>query len=165
MAAHDHDGEKSRSQSKREHRALKDLGEELVRLSRRQLDSIPMDEETREAIEAARDMKRAALQRQYRFIAARLAEDDAESIREGLQASLRPAAVEIARLHEAETWRDRLIEGDEDDVAAAMERYADCDRGRLCQLVRNARREREQERAPKSARQLFRYLRELAESP
>ena len=40
----------------------------------------------------------------------------------------------------------------------------DLDRQHLRQLVRNAIRERDQEKPPKSARALYRYLRDLRES-
>ena len=58
--------EKSRSQVKREFRELKDLGIQLVGLSKGQLCAIPLSEDTRDALLAAKRMTRAALQRQYR---------------------------------------------------------------------------------------------------
>ena len=67
-------------------------------------------------------------------------------------------------MHEVELWRDRLLSGDESHLAAFVERHPGCDRTNLRRLVRNAKKERELEKPPKSARQLFRYLRQLAES-
>ena len=70
---------------------------------------------------------------------------------------------EVAALHEAERWRDELLSADEHQIAAFVERYPECDRTRLRQIVRNARKEHDLDKPPKSARQLFRFLRQLFE--
>jgi ribosome-associated protein len=46
-------------------------------------------------------------------------------------------------------------------MANLLDTCPDVDRQHLRQLVRNAIRERDQEKPPKAARALFRYLREL----
>lgn len=153
--------EKSRSEVKREFRELKDLGIRLAGLSKGQLRAIPLSDKTRDALVAAQAMTRTALQRQYRYLSSLLAEEDLAAIHAALAGALKPHADQVAALHEAEQWRDRLLSDDESALAAVMERYPDCDRTHLRRLVRNAMKEREQDSPPKSARQLFRYLREL----
>jgi ribosome-associated protein len=157
--------EKSRSQVKREFRDLKNLGIQLVALSKGQLKAIPMSEATRDALLATKVLTKTALQRQYRHLTSVLAEEDVEALRAGLAGELKPHADEVAAIHEAEQWRDRLLSGDETQIAAVVEKYPECDRTRLRQLVRNTRKETELGKPPKTARQLFRYLRELGRQP
>ena len=71
---------KSRSQVKREFGELKDLGKQLVGLSRGQLQGIPLSQGMREAVLAARGMARGALQRQLRHVSSLMAEEDVASI-------------------------------------------------------------------------------------
>jgi ribosome-associated protein len=155
--------EKSRSQIKREFRELKNLGIQLAGLSKGQLRAIPLSEDTRDAVLAAKGMTRTALQRQYRYLSSLLAEEDVAAIRAALAGELQPHAEEVAALHEAEHWRDKLLSADERQLAAFFERYPECDRTHLRQLVRNAKKERDLDKPPRSARQLFRYLRQLFE--
>ncbi len=157
--------EKSRSQVKREFRELKDLGIQLAGLSKGQLRAIPLSEGTRDALLAGKGMTRTALQRQYRHLSSLLVEEDVAAIRAALSGELQPHAEEIAALHEAEDWRDKLLSADEGRLTAFVERYPECDRTHLRQLVRNAKKERDLDKPPKSARQLFRYLRLLSEQP
>jgi len=81
--------EKSRSQVKREFRALKDLGIQLARLSKGELRALPLSEETRDAVLAAKGMTRTALQRQYRYLSSLLAkEEDLAALRAALTGRL-----------------------------------------------------------------------------
>jgi ribosome-associated protein len=110
-------------------------------------------------------MTRTALQRQYRHLSSLLVEEDVAAIRAALSGELQPHAEEIAALHEAEDWRDKLLSADEGRLTAFVEQYPGCDRTHLRQLVRNAKKERDLDKPPRSARQLFRYLRQLSEQP
>ena len=161
MTENSQQDEKSRSQIKREFRELKDLGIRLAGLSKGQLRAIPLSDGTRDALLAAKGMTRTALQRQYRHVSSLLAREDVAAIRAALAGQLQPHAREVAALHEAERWRDKLLSADEGQLAAFAERYPECDRTHLGQLVRNAKNERDLNKPPRSARQLFRYLRQL----
>jgi ribosome-associated protein len=155
--------EKSRSQIKRDLRALKDLGIRLAGLSKGQLHKIPLSDETRAAVLAAQGMARNALQRHYRYIASLLRDEDVAAIRAALGVELRPHVEDVAKLHEAERWRDELLSGDERQFAAYVERYPGFDRTHVRLLVRNARKELDLAKAPRSARLLLRYLRRLSD--
>ena len=157
--------DKSRSQIKREFRELKDLGKRLAGLSEGQLRAIPLSERTRDALLATRRMTRNALQRQYRHLSSLMAGEDVAAIRAALAGQLQPHAEEVAALHEAERWRDELLSTGEVRLDALVERYPGCDRTHLRQLVRNANKERDLGKPPRSARLLFRYLRSLVEQP
>ena len=103
------------------------------------------------------------MQRQYRYLSSLLAEEDLASIRAALAGELQPHADEVAAMHEAERWRDKLLSGDESQIAAFVQFHPACDRRQLRQLVRNARKEQALGKSPRSARELFRYLKLLSE--
>lgn len=153
---------KSRSQVKREFGELKKLGKQLVALTPGQLQAIPLSQVMREAVMAAKKMTRGALQRQLRHLPSLIEEEDVASIRGALSGALHPHAKEVAFLHEAERWRDELLSGDENLLARFVEQHPASDRQHLGQLVRNAKKERNQDKPPRSARQLFRYLKSLS---
>ena len=125
---------------------------------------MPLSDKTREALLATSAMTRGALQRQYRYLASLLADEDQTVLQAALAGELQPTAEKVAALHETEEWRDRLISGDESQISEFINHYPECDRTHLRQLVRNAKKEREQTKPPKSSRQLFRYLRGLFEA-
>ena len=155
--------EKSRSQVKRDIRALKDLGIRLADLSKGQLRDIPLSEETRKAVLAAQGMARNALQRHYRYLSSLLAEEDVAAIKTALTGERQLHVKEVADLHEAERLRDELLSGDERRLAAFVARYPKCDRTHVRLLVRNARKELDHDKPPRSARLLYRYLRRLSD--
>ena len=163
MIKNSQQNQKSRSQIKREFRELKDLGIQLAGLSKGQLRAMPLSEDTRDALLAAKGMTRTALQRQYRYLSSLLAKEDTAAIRAAMTGELQPHAEEVAAPHEAEHWRDKLLSADECQLAAFVERYPGCDRTHLRQLVRNAKKERDLDKPPRSARQLFRYLKQLSD--
>jgi ribosome-associated protein len=156
-----HQEEKSRSQVKRDFRALKELAMQLAGLPKGQLRVMPLSEKALEATLASHGMARNALHRHYRYLSALLAQEDVAAIRAALGGARRPHVTDVAKLHETEQWRDELLTADETHLAALFARYPECDRDHVRRLVRSAREEQELEKPPKSARQLFRYLRQL----
>jgi ribosome-associated protein len=121
---------------------------------------MPLSESTRDALLAAKGMSRAALQRQYRYLSSLLAREDVAALRVALADALQPHAEEVAALHAAEQLRDSLLAADEVQLAALVERLPEADRMQLLQLVRDTKKERDLGKPPRSARQLFRYLRQ-----
>lgn len=161
----EHDDEShyvSKSQLKRESHALQELGEELVELPAAKLAKIPLPEELAEAVALARRIKaRGGRKRQLQYIGKVMRKIDAEPIQQALSALKTDAIRETARLHRLEQWRDRLLEEGDTALAELLDEYPAADRQHLRQLMRNAQREKKQNKPPKSARELFRYLREL----
>lgn len=82
--------QKSRSQVKREFRELKELVKELVDLPDDHLRRMPLSPRNLEEIVTARDLSRAALQRQLRYLVRRIekSDDDIEAIRSALDGPL-----------------------------------------------------------------------------
>ncbi|MBD3867594.1 MAG: DUF615 domain-containing protein [Acidobacteria bacterium] len=156
--------DKSRSQMKREYGELKDLAKQLAALSRGQLRAVPMSDDTRDALLATHAMPRNALHRQYRYLASLLVEEDIETIRAGLAGELRPHSEEVDAFHEMEQWRDRLLSDGPGALDEFVQRYPGCDLEQLRLLIKSAGKERDLNKPPRSARQLFRYLRQLSET-
>ncbi|HAE1555803.1 TPA_asm: DUF615 domain-containing protein [Salmonella enterica subsp. enterica serovar Dublin] len=71
---------------------------------------------------------------------------------------------QVVLFHKLEHLRDRLIVEGDDAVAEVLTLWPHADRQQLRSLIRNAKKEKEGNKPPKSARQIFQYLRELAEN-
>lgn len=155
---------KSKSQVKRELLALQELGRELVELPQTLLEQVPLTDELQHAVVKARGFKREALRRQIQHIGGLMRHADEQAIRQALVSLKKPHQAQVKVFHEIESWRDRLLQGDNEVMTELCQRFSDIDRRHVRQLLRNAIKEREQGRAPKSARALFRYLSQLAKS-
>jgi len=154
----------SKSQLKRESADLQDLGEELIGLSREQLERLDLPVELLEAVRLGQSItERSALKRQRKYIGKVLRHIDAEPIRTGLAALKNESAEAVHRQHVIERWRDRIVGEGDAAVNEFLAAHPGADRQKLRQLSRDARRERDAEAAPRSARLLFRYLREILE--
>lgn len=151
----------SKSQLKRESHALQSLGETLVELPAPQLAQIPMPEELADAVALARKITaRGGRKRQLQYIGKIMRRIEAEPIQQAVDNLAASSARETARLHRLEGWRDRLLEEGDGALGELLDEYPTMDRQHLRQLVRNAQKERVQQKPPKFARELFRYLRE-----
>ena len=159
-----HEEIKSKSQFKREMIALQEMGEELVRLNAEQLAKLPLTDELRDAVLAAQGMHaRGARYRQMQYIGRLMREVDPAPVQEALDIVRNRHNRASALLHRLEKWRDQLIAGDHEALEEVFAAFPDADRQHLRQLVRNAQKEEEAGKPPKSSRELFRYLRELQE--
>ncbi|MCI0653402.1 MAG: DUF615 domain-containing protein [Methylococcaceae bacterium] len=157
------DSEELSKTKKKQHSAeLQHLGLELSRLSPRELDRLDLEGELRSALDQARKIKPGgAFKRQIKFIGGLLRElDDPEPIRENLTRLKHRTGAAARHHHLLEKWRDRLLAEGDSAVAALMERVPAIDCQHLRQLVRNAKKEIEQEEPPRSSRILYRYLRD-----
>lgn len=156
------ESERSKSQIKRELHALQDLGRDLVALPDKSLARLPLSESLGAAIREARPMARGARQRQLRYIGGLIAHEDVDAIRQALDEVLRPGREAVEQFHEVEKWRDELIEGGEEAINELLVHRPDADRQHLRRLVRNVQKERRENKPPKAARLLFKYLRDFA---
>lgn len=164
MIEDDNELVKSKSQMKREMQALRDLGKELVDLPVSVLKKIDLSEAVYEAVTLAQGLKREALRRQLQHIGKLLREEDEAATRQALAQIAQPQRDEVRALHEIEHWRDRLINGDDEIINQLVDRFPAAERQQLRTLVRNARKESELDKPPKSSRLLFKYLKELQQS-
>jgi ribosome-associated protein len=152
---------KSKTRRKKEMHALQDLGERLVRLSREQLDRLPLPDDLREAIhEARRINSHGARRRQLQYIGRLMRSVDAAPIRARLDEWSGASRAEAARLRLVGHWRERLLE-DDSALGELAREYASADLQRIRALIRNARSEQAAGMPPRSSRALFKALREL----
>ncbi|TKI06887.1 ribosome biogenesis factor YjgA [Martelella alba] len=153
----------SKSEIKRDAEALKKLGVELVELGKSSLERIPLDDDLREAVALAQRIKMEGRRRQIQLIGKMLRARDVEPIRQALDKLKNRHNQQVTLLHKLETLRDRLIERGDEALEEVMALYPAADRQQLRTLVRNAQKERTAGKPPKSARQIFQYLRDQAE--
>ncbi len=154
----------SKSALKRECAALEELGEALIALPRERLSDFNLPEDLLQAVlEAQAISSHGALKRQRKFVGKLLRDVDPEPIREKLARLQNRSAQAIHEQHLTERWRDRLLAGSDADINAFIAEHPGADRQKLRQLVRDAHRERSALAPPRSARLLFRYLRESME--
>lgn len=155
------DPPKSKSQLKREMHELQVLGKQLVELAPKQLVGIPISDKIREAIVAAKSLRHGAVRRQLQYIGSLMPKEDEASIRKALNEVKQPHRNEIKAFHEVEQWRDQLLQGDQALLDDLVNKLVNVDRQYIRQLIRNAKKEQEHNKPPKSARLLFKYLDEI----
>ncbi|WP_437613436.1 ribosome biogenesis factor YjgA [Erwinia sp. V71] len=153
----------SKSEIKRDAEELKRLGAEIIDLGKNSLDKIPLDEELRDAVELAQKIKKEARRRQLQLIGKMLRARDVEPIRQALDKLKNRHNQQVSLFHKLEALRDRLVEKGDDAVPEVLNLYPDADRQQLRTMIRNAQKEKAANKPPKAYRQIFQYLRELAE--
>ena len=153
----------SKSEIKRDAEALKDLGTELVELGKNALEKIQLDEDLLAAVELAQKIKKEGRRRQIQLIGKMLRARDVEPIQTALDKLKNRHNQQISLFHKLEMLRDRLVEEGDVAIPTVLELYPDADRQQLRSLIRNAQKEKATNKPPKSYRQIFQYLRELAE--
>ena len=153
----------NKSEIKRENAALEDLGQELINLPDERLLKLDLPPALLAALKLAQSIERhhGAFKRQRKFIAKLLRDMDSASIRQQLEGHKQQSALQTYQLNVTERWRSRLLNGSDQDLNALMAEHPDADRQKLRQLIRDARKEQQAGAAPRSARLLFKYLREL----
>ena len=154
----------SKSEIKRDAEILKKLGAELVALSKAQLERIPLDEQLLDAILLAQKIKREGLRRQIQLIGKLMRSRDMDPIITALDKLKNRHNQQVVLLHKLEDLRERLVTGDDSVAEEAIDLFPHLDRQQLRSLIRNAKKEREGNKPPKAHRQLFQYLKELAET-
>ena len=154
----------SKSEIKRDAEELKRLGAELVDLGKNSLDKIPLDDDLRAAIELAQRIKKEGRRRQLQLIGKMLRAREEDPIRQALDKLKNRHNQQVALFHKLEQLRDRMIEKGDDAIAEVINLYPQADRQQLRTMIRNAQKEKAANKPPKATRQIFQYLRELAEA-
>ena len=152
----------SRGELKRDVREMVELGRQLVGVPKKVLQDFGLSQRVLDALMEGKRLVPRALTRHLRYTAKVLIDEniDTASVKERLAALHRPNQLAIADFHRAEQWRDRLLAGDDSALHDIIARCPEADRQRLRQLTRNARKEAEQSKSPKSARVLFQLITE-----
>ena len=143
------------------------LAEELTHLTGEQLSAMEMPAEIETAIAEAKKMPstKPARKRQLKFITAKLRSIELDNVMETLERLKTKSAHGVREHHQAESWRDKLIASEGNDVLTELlNELPTADRQHLRQLQRNAQKEAKAEKPPKSSRVLYQYLKELIAS-
>ena len=148
----------NKTQIKREIRVLNLLGKELAAMPDSSLKKIPMSDDMRQSIADVKRFSRGAMQRQLRRVATQMQSENVELIQQELARLKQPSKQQTAEFHQIEQWRDRLIAGDDKLLTKLIDQFPVIDRQHIRQLARNAQTELKQDKPPKSARGLFKYL-------
>lgn len=152
----------SKSELKREAKAITDLGRELIEMNASDLARIPLDAGLRAAIDEARAIRsHGARKRQTLYVGRLMRERDLEPIRDAIARHKARGRDEAARFKRIEVLRDRLLAEGDSVVSELTGSHPDLDRQHLRRLVRDARREADAGKPAGAGRALFRYLREL----
>jgi ribosome-associated protein len=152
----------NKTQLKRDIAVLFALGEEMSELSAFQLKTLELPENIHKAlVEVAGMPLKGARKRLLKFIAGQLNKIDVEPIQEKLARIKNKSAHAVREHHIVERWRDRLIAEGNDALTELLDNHPDADRQQLRQLVRNAQKEEEAAKPPRSSRLLYRYLKYL----
>ncbi len=157
----------SRTAIKKSMQAYKEIGEELLLLSDKQLSTIPLDQEILEALHTYKKIKVGnARNRQMSFIAKLIRKSDVEPIQEKLSQIKNQDSLKDVHLRQAEQWRDRLIDTDSNAVGDFISQYPSTDRQQFNQLVRNAIKENKNQngKSNKYKKALFVLLRDTISS-
>jgi len=169
---HDEDAP-SRTAQKKASQSLQDLGEALIAANGVVLAGLPLPDELEAAIREARDIASfGARRRQIRFIGKLMRRLDAatvDAIRTALGRERGKAAAGVRLLHEAEQWRDALIEHDE-RLEQWIEEFPGGNIQEMRSLIRQARKDArkggpgDNERHGRAYRQIFALVRAQLEA-
>jgi ribosome-associated protein len=155
----------SKGARKRAAADLQQLGEELISLPDAVLEELQLPENLRDAVLAARRFPSHGAQlRQRQYIGKLMRKIDAEAIRAAIEARHRQQDAATRQLKRIEQWRERLLREPEPGLEALLSEHRDADAARLRVLIASAHEEARRGSAPRSARELFHYLRDLLTS-
>ena len=148
----------SKSQKKRDMLGLQAIGAALVALNDATLKTFDLPEELSAAIQEMRRTRgHEGKRRQMQYIGRIMRQVDSASIAAKLEQVNQPATREVAQLHHAERWRERLMK-DPRAFTALEALRPQADLTAIQQLVHDARDEAAKKRPPKAFRELFRAL-------
>ena len=152
----------SKSQRKRNADAAQKLGKDILALSHDDQKSMDLPESLSDALDEARRIKKnSALKRQLQYIGKLMRTIDVEPIQEQYLKLTNHYDKDIKILHNLEKWRDRLLEEGDKALEDLLIEAPNADRQHLRQLVRQSAKETQLKKPPKSAREIFKYLKVL----
>ena len=150
----------SKTQIKNEMSGRQALGMQLAKLAPDTLKKIGLSEELLEAVLFYKKITaNGALKRQAQFIGRLMRDTDPEPIQAYLNKLKGDNAEHNAAMQRLELLRERLVESD-DALTELISNKPELPISELRTLIRNARREKEQNKPPKAFRELFQLLKQ-----
>ncbi|MBY5926120.1 MULTISPECIES: ribosome biogenesis factor YjgA [unclassified Halomonas] len=157
------DDRPSKSQLKREMHELQALGERFIAMKPDERARFPLSDDLLRAIEETdRIRAREARRRHMQYVGKLMRKEDLDAIQAVFDEIEQAQVQRDHAFLRLEKWRDRMIEEGDDAVEPFLADYPHADRQALRQLIRNARKEREQNKPPTSAKRLYKLLRDTA---
>jgi ribosome-associated protein len=151
----------SKTKIKKQMNDLQKIGEQLAALNKDQLKELDLPENLRDAItEVKRMTKFGAISRQMQYIGRLMRDIDPAPIIAKMEVWNGTSRQHITWLHQVENWRDRLL-AEPDALTELLAAHPQADAQRLRTLIRNALKEKELNKPPKSFRELFQVLRDI----
>jgi ribosome-associated protein len=155
----------SKTRIKKQMHELRDLGKELTELSKDQLAQLDIPESLRDAIREMKNINKfGAQRRQIQYIGKLMRDIDPAPILAKLDVWKGRSQQHIAYTHQLERWRNLLMESD-NALTELLADHPQEDAQRLRTLIRNARKEIEQNKPPKNYREIYQVLREIIPEP
>jgi len=151
----------SKSARKREADRITQLGKTISALGEPDILKLGLQSDVLQAVMALRRITaHGARKRQMLFLGKLLRNQDLRPLEEQIYRLQQSAKIATRQVHAAETWRDRLLDNGNDALSDFIRLYPDCDRQRIRQLVRKSKLDRERNKPPQAARELFKLLRD-----
>jgi ribosome-associated protein len=158
------DDRPSKSQLKRDMDALQALGAELLTLPEKRVAALDLPEALMDAIKEGRRIvagtARSGKKRHLQLIGKLMRQVDPAPIREAVAEFKLGRAQDSLELHQAERWRDRLVE-DDNALQGFIDSFEEVDVQQLRSLIRAARKDRAQaveQRNGRAWRELFQFI-------
>lgn len=117
-------------------------------------------------LDAGKMGNNSARKRLLKYITSQLRNLDTEAVQEKLDRMKSKSVHAVREHHQAERWRDQLLaDTSNQQLTAFLNEYPDAESQHIRQLQRNAQKELKEEKPPKSARLLYKYLKDLIADP
>ncbi len=139
------------------------MAEEICALAPNHIAEFELPENIEQAMRDAGKMgHNSARKRLLKYITAQLRKLDTEAIQEKLARMKNRSAHAVREHHQAERWRDLLLtDTGNRQLTQLIAEFPVADSQHLRQLQRNAQKEAKENKPPKSARLLYKYLKDL----
>lgn len=155
----DVDSGPSKSELKREMQARQLLGEKIAKLNREQLATLPLEARLHEALlDYQRFTHREARRRQMQFIGKLMRDVDVAALEQAWQLTQAGSDAAKKRDHQLERWRERLLENGDVAIQELAALVPGLDRQQLRQWVRDAQKQRAENKTPTASRKLYQFL-------
>lgn len=151
----------SKTKRKQQMHDLQHIGERIAALGNDKLAELDLPERLLDAIKELRRINKfGAQRRQMQYIGKLMRDVEPGPIVAKLDAWDGVSVQHTAWLHRIERWRDRLLE-DPNALTELLASHPDVDIQHLRALIRNAHKEKELNKPPRSFREIFQVLREI----
>ncbi len=160
----------SKSEIKRDAKALKDLGEQIVNMTKNQRAKLPLDDEFLQALATAdkiTNRKTEGYRRQLQFIGKLLRSRDEEAIRQAMAEAANINKSAERALQQLEKLRAELLgENGNAKINELAGQYPSLERQKLRQLVKKTQQQQKQhpDQPSPAYKDLFQYLKEVVQS-